>query len=144
MEQLVFFIIAFFAAFIIGLVLLGFALAKLGMIALLYALVVVGILTLLKLILDWSWEDIVLKTDIVLTSDTLEVIEIKKKTKAEMFKSLKVGDKILLSIPVKTAGSNRGTYASYIKVENLQNGECTYKSFNQIVDILNLFEFKAI
>lgn len=81
--------------------------------------------------------------DIILKSEVLEVVGIKKKTKTQMFRDLKIGDKILLSIPVETAGSNRGTYASYIKIENLENGEADYESFNQITRVLDLFEFKV-
>lgn len=80
--------------------------------------------------------------DIILKSDILEVTEIKKKTSAKMFKDLKIGDRILLTIPVKYAGMNRGTYASYIRIENLSNGDYTHKSFNQITSLLSLFEFK--
>ncbi len=79
--------------------------------------------------------------EIVLKSDILTITKINRKTKSKMFKDLKVGDKILLSIPVEYAGMNKGTYASYIKVENLQNGDYTYKSFNQITGCLNIFEF---
>ena len=59
-----------------------------------------------------------------------------------MFKDLKRGDIIEFSIPITHAGTNKGTFASYIKIENLGNGECSYKSFNQIIMILNCFEFK--
>jgi len=59
-----------------------------------------------------------------------------------MFKDLKIGDKIVLSVPVEYAGRNGGSHATYIKVENLQNGEYTHKSFNQIGMLLNCFEFK--
>jgi len=82
--------------------------------------------------------------DIILKSEILEIVNIKKNTKAEMFKDLLIGDKIMLSIPVKYAGGNRGTYASYIKVENLQNGESVRKSFNQIGTVLDIFEFKTV
>ncbi|MCY8549455.1 hypothetical protein MOD25_05995 [Bacillus haynesii] len=82
--------------------------------------------------------------NIFLKSEVLEVEKIITKTNAKMFKDLKIGDKIMLSIPVKKAGSNRGTYASYITIENLQNGERAYKSFNQIEDMLNKFEFKIV
>jgi len=81
-------------------------------------------------------------TNIILKSDNLEIVKILRKTKSEMFENLKVGDTIILSIEVKCAGSNKGTYASYIKAENLGTGECNYKSFNQINGILSCFEFK--
>jgi hypothetical protein len=80
--------------------------------------------------------------DIVLKSQTLTIYKINKKTKAKMFNNLKIGDQILLSVPVKRAGRNRGTYSTDIKVENLNTGECTYKTFNTICNILNNFEFE--
>jgi len=79
--------------------------------------------------------------DITLKSEELKISKIVTKTKAKMFVNLKVGDSIKLSIAVQYAGSNKGTYASYIRVDNLKNGEVTYKSFNQINMILNCFEF---
>ena len=81
--------------------------------------------------------------DIILKSKTLEITNIIRKTKAEMFKNLAIGNKIVISVKVESAGSNRGTYASYMTVENIENGECAYKSFNQINQILNCFEFKG-
>ncbi len=81
--------------------------------------------------------------DISMKSEILEVTKIVKKTKAKMFKDLVVGSKIQLSIPVKYAGSNRGTYASYITIRNLDNDECAFKSFNEITNMLNNFEFRV-
>jgi hypothetical protein len=80
---------------------------------------------------------------ITLKSNVLKVAKINKSTTAEVFKDLKVGDRILLSIPVTYAGTNtnRGTYASYIKVENLETGQVTYKSFNQLPRFLDYFKF---
>ncbi|MGG3986988.1 hypothetical protein [Bacillus smithii] len=83
--------------------------------------------------------------NIIMRNPILEVTEVKKKTKAKMFKNLKVGSKIMLSIPVKYAGKNsRGTYASDIGVENIETGEVTYKSFNETVPLLDLFEFEYV
>ena len=79
---------------------------------------------------------------ILLKSNILEVSQIIKNTKATMFESLEVGSRIQLSIKVKAAGSNKGTYASYIKIENLDSGEYTHKSFNEIEKILKCFDFK--
>lgn len=81
--------------------------------------------------------------DISMKSEVLEVVKVIKKTKAKMFKDLKVGSRIQLSIPVKYAGGNRGTYASYITIRNLDNNECAFKSFNE-VGILDNFEFKVV
>jgi hypothetical protein len=78
---------------------------------------------------------------IMLTSPDLTVIKINRKTKAQMFKNLKVGDKIQFYVPIKYAGRNRGTYATYITAKNLETGESTQNSFNQISSILDAFEF---
>jgi hypothetical protein len=76
-------------------------------------------------------------------SEVLTVKKINKKTKAEMFKNIKVGNKILLSIPVESVGRGyRGTYASYIRIDNLDTDEHTFKSFNEICYILPCFEFE--
>ena len=80
--------------------------------------------------------------DIFMKSEILTVYKINKKTQAKMFRDLKIGDQILLSVPVKRAGRNRGTYSTDIKIENLNTGECTYKTFNTICSILNNFEFE--
>ena len=81
--------------------------------------------------------------NIRLTSDILIVSKVLKKTRAELFKDLKEGDRIILSIPVKYAGYNRGVHASYIEVENLSTGKTTYKSFNQLPRLLKCFEFNT-
>lgn len=67
---------------------------------------------------------------------------IKRKTKAKMFRNLNIGDKIKFSVPLEYAGCNRGTYATYITVTNLQTGEKTQSSFNQLPKILDAFIFE--
>lgn len=67
---------------------------------------------------------------IILKSEILIIKEIKAKTSAKMLKNLKVGDEIQLSVNASPVGGNRGTYASYITVENIWNGERTKFSFN--------------
>ncbi|WP_206459343.1 hypothetical protein [Anaerovorax sp. IOR16] len=80
---------------------------------------------------------------IILHSDTLKVIKINRKTKAKMFKNLKVGDTVQFSVPIKKVGRGRsGTYATYIKALNIKTGEETESSFNQIPIILDAFEFE--
>lgn len=71
----------------------------------------------------------------------LKVIKIHKKTKAKLFGDLKVGDLIQLSVSVKSVGQRTtgGTKAVDIQVENLQTGETTFKSFNEIGKLLPLF-----
>jgi preprotein translocase YajC subunit len=67
----------------------------------------------------------------------------KEKQVNEMRSKLKIGDKILLSVEATRAGGGyRGTYAKYIKAEKLDiYGDYTRKSFNEIENILDCFEF---
>lgn len=83
--------------------------------------------------------------DITLTSEILEVESIKKPTKAKMFCDVEVGDRLLISVPVEHVGISRGrSYAVDIKVENLNNGDVTYKTFNELPRILRNFKFKGV
>lgn len=73
------------------------------------------------------------------------VSEIKAKTRAEMFKNVKVGDVLVFSteLSYKSGASGGGTYATYIRVDNLTSGEHSYKSQSELVGILRrLFELK--
>lgn len=79
---------------------------------------------------------------IYLTSDILTITKINRKTKAKMFENLKVGDKIRFSVPLKYAGRNRGTYATYIEIMNMKTYEKTHSSFNQLPIILDAFELE--
>lgn len=79
---------------------------------------------------------------IILKSEILIIKEIKAKTSAKMLKNLKVGDEIQLSVNASPVGGNRGTYASYITVENVGNGERTNFSFNQIGILYRAFELE--
>jgi hypothetical protein len=58
-----------------------------------------------------------------------------------MFCNLNVGDKIKFLVPLKYAGHNRGTYATYITIIKLETGEQTQLSFNQLPRVLDAFEF---
>ena len=83
--------------------------------------------------------------NIILESKKLLVLDIKRKTKAKMFRDVKVGDILQLSVPIEYVGSNRGrSYAVDIKVKNLNSGQVAYKTFNQITSLLNCFEIKEI
>ena len=81
---------------------------------------------------------------IILESKTLKVSKIIKRTRAKMFEDLKVGSIVKMSVPVKAAGSSRGTYATYIKIENLDTGAVAYKSFNEMWYVLANFEFEEV
>jgi predicted DNA-binding ArsR family transcriptional regulator len=78
--------------------------------------------------------------DIILSSGRLIVKDILRKSSARMFKNLKVGDIIEISVPVKHAGTRRGkTYSTYIRTVNVTTGENTHNSFNQLPKILDAF-----
>ena len=79
---------------------------------------------------------------IILKSFIQTVTKINRKTKAKLFKDLKIGDKVEFSVPIKRAGSNRSTYATYIEIKNIETNEYTYSSFNQLPKILDTFEFE--
>ena len=78
---------------------------------------------------------------IVMKSNVIQIIAVKKETKARMFSDLERGSLIRLSIPAKTPGQNRGTYASYIKVENIMTNDFTHVCFNDIEKRLFTFEY---
>lgn len=80
--------------------------------------------------------------NITLCSPAIVITEVKRKTKAGMFCDLNIGDRIEFSVPLKYAGRSRnGTYATYITVTNLETGEKTMLSFNQLPKILDAFSF---
>lgn len=83
--------------------------------------------------------------DIILTSGELVISEVVRKTTAKLFRDLKVGDRISLSVTLKPAGSNRGqTYSTYIKAENLSNNEKALNSFNQLPKLMDCFKFEKV
>jgi len=81
---------------------------------------------------------------IKLKSAVYEVVEVKSKTSAKMFKSLQVGDTVQFEVEIEKAGRNGGTYATYIKATNTSTKETTRKSFNQLPDILTKFVLHEI
>ena len=81
-------------------------------------------------------------TKIFLNSNILFITKVIKQSSAKMFKDLKIGDRIVLEIEVEHVGGNRGqTYAPYIRITNIETGDYTLKSFNQISYLLSCFEF---
>lgn len=76
-----------------------------------------------------------------------KVIEVKKKTKAEMFKNVQVGDVINFSVALASVGSRRGRKSSYavnICCVNERTGERCFKTFNEVGRIIDLFSFEEI
>lgn len=71
--------------------------------------------------------------------------KINKKSKAQGFQTLEVGDIMIFSISISAPGSRRGrTYASYIKCENKRTGEVGSQSFNEIEKRLDNYEFEQL
>lgn len=70
----------------------------------------------------------------------VEIKEIVKATKAEMFKNCKVGDVLRLTLPIKPSGRGyRSSYVSYIEITNERTLEKTGKSLNQIPYVFDNF-----
>lgn len=79
---------------------------------------------------------------ILLTSPILLITAVKKDTKAKMFSNLHVGSRIQFSVNATASGANRGPYAKYLKVENMDTGETAIKSFNEIEERMCTFEWE--
>lgn len=66
-----------------------------------------------------------------------------RKTQAEMFRDLRVGDVVNFSFKIHHLGHNRGSsYAAYLAVES--GGVEVEKSPNQLASILSCFEFEEV
>lgn len=79
-----------------------------------------------------------------LKSDILEVVKVNKKTNAELFKGLKVGDKIQLIVDtskVGRVGNTTKTKAKHITIVNVGTNETRTVTFNRIDKMLSCFEF---
>ena len=82
---------------------------------------------------------------ITMKSPKYRVINVLKQTKAKIFTDIKVGDIIQFSTPIEYAGSNRGnTYAVDVKIENLNNKDVSYKTFNQLPKLLEHFNLEEV
>ena len=76
-----------------------------------------------------------------------ECTVIKKKSKAQGFGTLEVGDIVEFTIPIEAAGyyhRKHVTLASYIKIKNTRTNEEGYQSFNRIAKRLENYEFKQL
>ena len=80
----------------------------------------------------------------MLESKKYLVKEIKGKSQAKMFKNLKVGHSIAFTLPIKHAYASRGVGASYVTVTNLDNGDTTSKSMNELLNLLNYFVLEEV
>lgn len=74
-----------------------------------------------------------------------KVTEIKKKTKAEMFQDVQIGDIVNFSVSINSVGSRRGrSYAVSIHCVNERTQQWCNKTFNEIGRIMDLFSFEEI
>lgn len=75
-------------------------------------------------------------------------LTVKKKTKAQMFQNVQVGDIIEFTLPLQPVGSKRGiggTYASFVKCVNKRTNEETQFSLNQFgLFLYKCFEWKQM
>lgn len=70
-----------------------------------------------------------------------ECTAVNKKSKAKGFQSLRVGDIMRFTIPLKAIGL---THVAYIDCKNMRTGEEGFHSFNQIEKYLDCYDFKQI
>ena len=70
---------------------------------------------------------------------------INKKSKAQGFETLEVGDVVYFTAELAATGrSSNGTYAAYVRIENERTSEIGYKSFNELGRLLSNYEFKQL
>jgi len=82
---------------------------------------------------------------IIMKSEVYVVMKVLKKTKALLFQDVEVGDQLMFSSVLKTAGTNKGkTYASYIQTTNITKNDYTYSSFNQLPKLMAKFELEPL
>ncbi|QIW91595.1 hypothetical protein vBAbaMD22_82 [Acinetobacter phage vB_AbaM_D22] len=62
-----------------------------------------------------------------------------KRTKAEMFKDVQVGDTISMVISLQRTTSSRGNYATYVNCLNKRTDAITIKSQSEVFGILNKY-----
>jgi hypothetical protein len=84
-----------------------------------------------------------LKT-IEMKSPVMVVTKINKKTNAFMFKDLTVGSLIQITADVGACGvsPSGSSYAPILQIENIQEENSAWKSFNELARILECFEFE--
>ena len=73
-------------------------------------------------------------------------VSISKKSRAEGFKTLKVGDVVIFTVPIESAGIGLSgtTLATYIKCKTNRTGEEGYQSFNMLGRLLKSYEFEQL
>lgn len=70
---------------------------------------------------------------------------INKKSKAQGFETLEVGDTLTFTCTISSPGrGSRGTYAKCIEIKNNKTGEIGYQTFGEIEKRLSNFEFEQL
>lgn len=77
---------------------------------------------------------------IYLISPIITIKEIKKKTRAEFFRDLVVGDRLEFSTQLKNPGHGRGLYATTVTIKLVGTDLKTNGSISQICNVLENFE----
>lgn len=82
--------------------------------------------------------------NIELTSATYRVTAIVKKTKANLFQDIRVGDLIRFESTLKYAGrASRGAYASYVSVVNVTQGTSATLYVSEVSARVSCFEIET-
>ncbi len=72
-------------------------------------------------------------------------VKVHKKSQSPAFKDLRYGDVIEFSVEIERAGNaSRGTKATFIRCFNPQTNHESNLSFNQIMRVLNNFDFVEV
>lgn len=75
----------------------------------------------------------------------LNVQRLTKKSKAQGFETLEVGDILTFTATISSPGrGSRGTYAKCIEIKNNKTGEIGYQTFGEIEKRLSNFEFEQL
>lgn len=77
---------------------------------------------------------------------TAKCTAVNKKTRAQLWQNVIVGDILEFVVDIKRAGIRRGrTYSTGIKIKNERTKEVTYESFNTIDRYINdIFTFEQL
>lgn len=81
---------------------------------------------------------------IIMRSNPHKVTKIKKKTRAQFFEDIEVGDVLIFQSSVRGPGRGRGTYAGTIVTMNQTKDTAKAKTPNQLDDILENFTLEEV
>ena len=75
---------------------------------------------------------------------TFRVIGIRQKSHAELFKKLKVGDMITITMPVTSNRYQGRLYSQTLTIKNVATGQTIERTFNTASNALSRFEFEKV